>query len=734
MMKRTAAIVLCVILLCSFALADTVSPVTTSIHEHRADASHSDTLHITTISPYDGSTPVTAPDNPSMADSVADILSSLAVGEFGAAKNVDPANVQEGIVRIDLDAVYHARPLDLLLVLDRSGSMNMWVNENDVSGLTFMSLPDPNRNVHISPNNTPCMNPDHYYLINYVIQGQTENRTYKWHPTIQSGQVIGWLDALSPNIGDANDHADRSPLELMIKASIGDKEIVITSIGDHYNAQGQLIPADLSGVVSGDHFGFTSPAAVNLAEDYRTSAGCFDRSMLARHMLWQFVSRVLEANSENRVGYTAFAGTVKPQHVVPYTSNTATLKTAILGDRGGDQHTNYKAAMESAATIFNNNNTANRKVIVFVSDGVPSPAEGSILIDGVQVAFSDGVTAASQLKQAGAEIYAVGVNSGALSALQALASDKSHAADCATAAELISHLNGVMDMVVDNKVLLEDTLGEHYALLVSEAYPLTVTNGKTGEVTTVTSLEALADLGITYDASTRKLAYTVAAINDGVRLSFYAQLDEAKRLPTEAGTRVYPTNASMTYTPVINGVPDADNAQSITVDDSLRVRHTSVTAVKDNGIYAGKRVVRGCVITYTITVKNTNGFELTDLVITDKIPAKTHYVEGSGGHYDEETNTVSFRLDRIRAGGTRKVAFQVKVDKGTNDIVNEAAFSVAEAVDADGTRLVGLTNEVVNPRNLDIPQTGDGAHPAAWLALAAAAVTLAMILRRRVKA
>ena len=118
--KRTLALMLSLMLLTSAAAADTFAPYTSGSIDMRVDASQSDSLHVTTIAPYDGNTPVTEPDNPTLSQSAADILAKLDYGEIGAAKNVDPASVKDGVVRVDLDAVYRSQPLDLLLVLDRS--------------------------------------------------------------------------------------------------------------------------------------------------------------------------------------------------------------------------------------------------------------------------------------------------------------------------------------------------------------------------------------------------------------------------------------------------------------------------------------------------------------------------------------------------------------------------------------------------------------------------------------
>ena len=780
-LKRFAAILLCIVMFCTTALADTVphagariylpsfTPYTSSTLIERASSAYSDSLSITTIAPYDGSVLVTTPDNPSFSSSISAILGSLQNGQVGAAKNVDPSNVEEGVVLVNLDAAFKSQPLDLIFVRDRSGSMNMWVNEIDAKEYTYsIEIKDSNRDGHISPHNVPCMNPDHYYLINYTIKdangGHSGAYTYVYHPTDQNGNVTSWLGALNnADNQDNTDDANMSPLENAIEATLPEgTEIVITSIGGHYNAGGVRIQADLTGVREGDHFGFTSPY-IDLTQGYKTASGCFDRSMLARHMIWQFTEQVLNANPDNRVGYTAFAGTVRDAYVVPYTNSKTTLQTAILGDRGGDQHTNYKAAFDSAATIFEDAKAGSKKVIVFVSDGQPSPADETILIDGKPVVFTPGIAESKSLKDKGAEIYAVGVNSGALSSLQAVATDNSHAADCDTAEGFISHLQDVMDMVVDNKVELCDTLGEDYTLLVDSAHPITLYDGKTDSTVKLYNTSALANYGVSYDSATRKLTYTVHATQSGVRISFYAQLAESRREPLLSGSNRYDTNETMTYTPVVNDDLQTSERKTITVDDNYRVDHTVLTAVKDNGDMKDKTAKPGDVITYTITMTNTSGMDLTEIQLNDPIPEGTTYVSGSGGSYDPATNSVNFTADEIKAGGTLTFTFQVLVEEGTEDIVSEATFSAAEAVDENGDRRIARTNEVVNPRQTDdpntppdddppagddpdgdapndgapsepLPETGDTFSPAAWLMLLAMGLVGLTLIRRRSRA
>ena len=89
----------------------------------------------------------------------------------------------------------------------------------------------------------------------------------------------------------------------------------------------------------------------------------------------------------------------------------------------------------------------------------------------------------------------------------------------------------------------------------------------------------------------------------------------------------------------------------------------------------GAAVKAGDVLTYEIDYTNFTNQTQTDLVITDKIPAGTTYVDGSAseeGFVSFENGTLTWKFDDVKAGEVVVVTFDVKVDEGKADIENQA--------------------------------------------------------------
>lgn len=89
----------------------------------------------------------------------------------------------------------------------------------------------------------------------------------------------------------------------------------------------------------------------------------------------------------------------------------------------------------------------------------------------------------------------------------------------------------------------------------------------------------------------------------------------------------------------------------------------------------GDAVKAGDVLTYEIDYTNFTNETQSDLVITDKIPAGTTYVDGSAskeGFVSFENGTLTWKFDEVKAGEVVVVTFDVKVNEGKADIENEA--------------------------------------------------------------
>lgn len=89
----------------------------------------------------------------------------------------------------------------------------------------------------------------------------------------------------------------------------------------------------------------------------------------------------------------------------------------------------------------------------------------------------------------------------------------------------------------------------------------------------------------------------------------------------------------------------------------------------------GNAVRAGDVLTYEIAYTNFTNQTQNDLIITDKIPAGTTYVDGSAskeGFVSFENGTLKWEFDDVKAGEEVVVRFDVKVNEGKADIENKA--------------------------------------------------------------
>ncbi len=129
----------------------------------------------------------------------------------------------------------------------------------------------------------------------------------------------------------------------------------------------------------------------------------------------------------------------------------------------------------------------------------------------------------------------------------------------------------------------------------------------------------------------------------------------------------------------------------------------------------GNEVKAGQELLYKVTYKNTTGKDQ-KVVIKDKIPEHTTYVEGSadnGGVYKD--GEITWTKEKVADGETFEVTFKVKVDDNVN---GEKILNKANVVDGNNKF---DTNETTNPTPLKprpvIPKTGYAVNTALYTVL-----------------
>ena len=232
----------------------------------------------------------------------------------------------------------------------------------------------------------------------------------------------------------------------------------------------------------------------------------------------------------------------------------------------------------------------------------------------------------------------------------------------------------------DQKVVIKDKIPEHTTYVEGSA-----DNGgvyKDGEITW--TKEKVAD-GETFEVTFK------VKVNDNVNgekiLNKANVVDGNNKFDTNETTNPTPTK------PVKDVFDSQDNKVSI----------------DGNEVKAGQELL------YKVTYKNTTGKEQ-KVVIKDKIPEYTTYVEGSadnGGVYKD--GEITWTKEKVADGETFEVTFKVKV----NDNVNgEKILNKANVVEGNNNY---DTNETTNPTPLKprpvIPKTGYAVNTALYTVL-----------------
>jgi antitoxin component of MazEF toxin-antitoxin module len=130
------------------------------------------------------------------------------------------------------------------------------------------------------------------------------------------------------------------------------------------------------------------------------------------------------------------------------------------------------------------------------------------------------------------------------------------------------------------------------------------------------------------------------------------------------------SDGNETYTPGTNNTAQVD----ITDNDVIVVQFETWKLATLPANNVDGKIQPGEIITYTIYVHNTGSTPITQITVTDPIPANTSYV--SGGTFNG--SDVSFGISNLAGGAVTEVSFQVITDEvltGVTDIRNTASVS-----------------------------------------------------------
>lgn len=441
----------------------------------------------------------------------------IEAGEMRVDKNVYIG--EDGLAKIEFDvaALSYVEPADLLFIMDESGSMNMCAS----SAIDAVDT-------------TPCMNEDHYYEIAYTYEAEenggkvTGAGTYKLFPSKYS--ISTWRHLMG------SDYSKLTQIKNDIKAQLSDdginaQKITMTGWGSatdpynfcdhHYRSDGTKIEMDSSGEK------YYSPV--------NNSNGCYDRMMFAKEQVSEIAAKILARNENNRIGYISFAG-----EVVTVNSLQHDLPDGLSTFRGYD-YTNYYAALTKGAEVISSENTGNKKIVIFITDGVPNrPREDP---------NGKAMEAARALGEKCDFFYCVGINAGNEEFLKNMANSiDGRYADCKTAEAFRQFMDGIVEEFI-MRGDLSDKIGDGFKLICDDEHPITITKGSPNYTDLTPQIETYTDIRdpqlkktVTYDESQNTIHWRLDSVNaKGTRLSFFVELDQTI-VEQVTGTETFYTN------------------------------------------------------------------------------------------------------------------------------------------------------------------------------------------------
>ena len=143
----------------------------------------------------------------------------------------------------------------------------------------------------------------------------------------------------------------------------------------------------------------------------------------------------------------------------------------------------------------------------------------------------------------------------------------------------------------------------------------------------------------------------------------------------------------------------------VSADGSLPDPIPPDPAVGLSGSAGSPTVAPGGSITYTLLIRNTGAVELTNLVLTDPIPAGTAF-QSCGGldSCAQAAGTVSWNLAHLGTGQTASASLTVQVTAGAGATITNTGYHVSsgQSVSADGAA-IQVTVGAAAPRKIFIP-------------------------------
>ncbi len=173
-----------------------------------------------------------------------------------------------------------------------------------------------------------------------------------------------------------------------------------------------------------------------------------------------------------------------------------------------------------------------------------------------------------------------------------------------------------------------------------------------------------------------------------------------------------PENTEIKNTATVKG-ENGEEVQSDTVGVSAEISVPEMKLEKKSSIEKGKTIESGDIITYTIVATNTGKCIAHNVVISDKIPENTIYVEKMGDKYikDESKKEITKEIESLEPGETATLTFNVMVGELSGNVQIRNTAKVNANNDGGGveSNTVGISAKPKDSGKTDgdLPYTGN---------------------------
>ncbi len=626
----------------------------------------------------------------------------------------EPSNLtdeENNILRVDIDFASKSisNPVNVIFVMDQSGSMNMVSGAKSVS--TFTS---------------PCMNPNHFYRFIVQIDGkdyayyfnaQHSNATSTWSTSVSASGILNDLKSVAATVDETKGATsfvvpeERSGVfapELHHYAMMDSYDIdtvkrlfPLSSTENSFSSEEAIYYKQLLEEVmvtsskketvklleiNGINGDFYSPQVIDFSigdstaifENYIENDMCYDRMTVSKIIFSELSEDIRNANGLNQVGYVNFA--IKTYVESPL--STAALPVGFL-DTLGYYGTNWGAGLTSADKLFDPI-TDGQNVIVFVTDGTPTVAPTS----------KAGVEAAADvvINENNALMFYVGIDlpQTVMETFEyALSTDNSkgepHAYNAATLEELAG-IQQLLTEILTAQTSVDTQIEDLFKLYIDDTHPIELTYIKSGDTTitteTITDVNQFANYGIVYNEDTKELSWNVHQSGiSHARLSFYKQIDYNSVQWDIISSGGIQNGPSLKQTDIgfidYKGTPNslAVNASALaTIQDYSQLTITNTTSTPQVPNFVD---VNGD-IHYTITVTNEGTIDAENLIVRQEIPDQTTFKESDLATYDAMQNELIYEIPLLPANQSVSFTYVTTADVPNVTISSAAQLGVSD--------------------------------------------------------